>query len=62
MPLSGTATILNETFPQILILKWKEESPYRVKGLNPVVISKVGLVCIVQVNVVLNRTVVVDSD
>ena len=42
MPLSGTATILNETFPQILILKWKEEFPYRVKGLNPVVISKVG--------------------
>ena len=49
--------ITNYTLPQFMILVNYQRI---VKGLNPGVKSRLSL--IVRVNVVLNRTVVVDSD
>ena len=53
---------LNETLINPYTTKTKPNNYLIVKGLNPGVISKKRLSLIVRVNVVLNRTVVVDSD
>ena len=47
---------------KIILQIVNENRPFSVNGLNPGVISKVGWVWLSRVNVVLNRTVVVDSD